>query len=153
MVYTLCAVMKSRITLDARLRYILATDIAAFVAAAALVFIVSRIHSLVSSLAAWLLAAALLAGFAVDIVLWLVMGIRRVELDGEELTLTVGRARRVHRLTPRDVTRVHVTTRLGRRAVVIRTVNGPRIRIPEDAFPREPFGRFTGALEEWSAGR
>ena len=142
--------MSSRISIDARLRYVLTTDAVAFLAAAILIFLVSRIRSLVSLLAVWLLVAALVVGLAVEIALWLLAGIRRVELEDDVLTLTVGRHRRMHRVERADLARLRVTRRLGRVAVRVRLRSGARLRIPEDAFPREAFARLLSELERWA---
>jgi hypothetical protein len=141
--------MSARISIDAHLRYVLATDAIAFLAAAVLIFLVSRIRSFVSPLAVWLLVAALVFGLAVEIALWLRGGIRRVELEDDVLTLTVGRRRRTHRVQRADLARLRVTRRLGRMALVLRLRSGARIRIPEDAFPRQAFIRLLSELQRW----
>jgi hypothetical protein len=142
--------MSARISIDAHLRYVLATDAVAFLAAAILIFLVSRVRSLVSPLALWLLVAALVFGLGVEIALWLLAGIRRVELDDDVLTLTVGRRRRTHRVERADLARLRVTRRLGRSTVLVRLRSGARLRIPEDAFPREAFTRLLSELERWA---
>ena len=142
--------MSTRITADAHLRYVLFTDAAVFVVGALLIILVSRVRSLVSPLAAWLLMAALVIGFAVEIILWLLVGVRRVELAEDALTLTVGRRRRTHRVQRQDLARIRITRHLGRTALLLKLRTGARLRIPEDAFPRDAFARLLSALEGWN---
>lgn len=145
--------MSTRISVEAHLRYVLATDAVAFAAAAILIILVSRIRSLISPLAVWLLAAALVFGLAIEIVLWILLGVRRVELEDDALTLTVGRRQQKHRVERQDLARLRVTRRLGRTAVTVRLRSGARLRIPEDAFPKEAFARLLDALAAWSHPR
>jgi len=142
--------MGTRISINAHIRYVLGTDVVVFVVAAVLIVLASRIRSLISPLALWLLLAALVVGFAVEILLWIFLGVRRVELEEDALTLTVGRQWRAHRVERQDVIRVQVTRRLGRGALLLRLRTGARLRIPEDAFPRESFARLLDALARWT---
>ena len=142
--------MSTRLAADARLRYVLFTDAAVFAVGALLIVLVSRVRSLVSPLAAWLLLAALVIGFAVEITLWLLLGVRRVELEADALTLTVGRRRRIHRIERQELSRVRITRHLGRTTLLLKLRTGARLRIPEDAFPREAFARLLAGLEAWS---
>ncbi len=141
--------MSTRISAEARLRYVLVTDAAVFVVGVLLIVLVSRIRSLVSPLAAWLLLGALVVGFALEITLWILRGVRRVELEEDALILTVGSDRRTRRVQRRDIVRIRITSRLGRTALHLRLANGARLRIPEDAFPREAFARLVSALQRW----
>jgi hypothetical protein len=142
--------MSTRFSADAHLRYVLFTDAAVFSVGALLIVLLSRVRSLVSPLAAWLLLAALVIGFAVEITLWLLLGVRRVELEEYTLTLTVGRSRRTHRVERQDLSRIRITRHLGRTSLLLKLKTGARLRIPEDAFPREAFARLLSALERWN---
>jgi hypothetical protein len=142
--------MSTRFSADAHLRYVLVTDAAVFLVAAILIVLLSRVRSLVSPLAMWLLLAALVIGLAAEIALWLVMGVRRVEVVDDTLTLTVGRSRRAHRVERQEIARMRITHRLGRTALHLRLKTGAKLRIPEDAFPREAFARLLSALERWT---
>jgi hypothetical protein len=142
--------MSTRFSTDAHLRYVLFTDAAVFVVGALLVILASRLRSLVSPLAAWLLLAALVVGFAVEITLWLLRGVRRVEVDENTLTLTVGRRRKIQSVERQDIARMQVSRHLGRTALLVKLKTGARLRIPEDAFPREAFAQLLSALEGWN---
>jgi hypothetical protein len=142
--------MSTRFSAEARLRYVLFTDAAVFVAGALLIVLISRVRSLVSPLAAWLLFAALATGFAVEIALWVLLGVRRVELEGDTLFITAGRRRLTHRVERQDLARIRITRHLARSTLLLKLRTGARLRIPEDAFPREAFARLLSALERWN---
>lgn len=138
-----------QVILDAHPRYLIATDVVAFVLAAALVLLVSRIPMLLSGLACTLLIALLALGFGLDVLRWWRQGIRSVELDDSTLTVLRGPWLAARRIERRQVTGLRIPWRPGRRAAILRVSHGRRLVITEDAFPREAFARFLTALDAW----
>jgi hypothetical protein len=141
----------ARSSVDAHIRYIIATDAAAFLMGVLLLSALFLVPGMISALALWLLVAGLAVGLALHVLLWFFRGIRFLELFDETLTVYRGRnlkSRCVPRLT---VSQVTVTRLLGRRTAVLLLISRKKVRIPEDAFPREAFARFLDALFEWAA--
>ncbi len=140
-----------KLSFEAHLRYVLATDIAGFLLGLLLLFLVSRIRSLISPLAFVLLLIALAAGFALDVILWVVRGVRSVELDDDALTLYRGASMTPQRIGRSSVQRIRIVQRMGRRTVVMQLGGLRRARVNEEAFPRESFGRLITALRDWGS--
>ena len=141
----------ARASIDAHIRYIIATDAAAFLIGMVLLCALSLVPKALSALALWLLLAGLAIGLVMDVLLWFFRGIRSVELSDDAITMYRGRgleSRRIERHMVRDVT---VTRRLGRRTAMILLTSKEKVRITEDAFPREAFARFLNALCGWGA--
>jgi hypothetical protein len=141
--------MGPRISANAHPRYIVVTDISAFALVTLLLLLVSRIPSILSPLALISFLAAFALGFAAHIGLWLLRGIRSVDLDDDALLLYRGASLTLHRVERRLLRGVRIRRGMGRRMALLRLASGKRLRIPEDAFPREAFARFLAALEEW----
>lgn len=141
----------ARASIDAHIRYIIATDAAAFLIGMVLLCALSLVPKALSALALWLLLAGLAIGLGMDVLLWFFRGIRSVELSDDAITMYRGRgleSRRIERHMVRDVT---VTRRLGRRTAMLLLTSKEKVRITEDAFPREAFARFLNALCGWGA--
>jgi hypothetical protein len=138
-----------KMSFQAFLRYILATDLAAFLLGALIVLLASRIRDLLSPLAAVAVIAALALAFGGDLMIWVSRGIRSIEIDGETLTLFRGRE-----LTPQIITRQEIVTlatkrRFMRRTVTMRLSGLKVVRITEEAFSPEVFSRFLSVLAGW----
>jgi hypothetical protein len=134
---------------EAHLRYILATDLTAFLFAALLVLLVSRIRAIISPLAVVVVIASLALAFAGDVALWLYRGIRSIELDEQTLTLFRGEALKPQVLARDAVVSVEIKRRFLRRVVLLRLSRVLVVRITEEAFPQEVFNRFLAALSGW----
>ncbi len=143
------ALMDTRISVDAHPRYIIATDAASFAIGAVLLLVVSRIRSFLSPLAVAILITCLAIGFGFDILIWFLKGIRSIELDDESLTLYRGPSLEVRRIDRGMVTAVTLRSRVGKRSAVVLLGAKQKLRIAEDAFPKEPFERFLSALAGW----
>ena len=141
--------MNDRLVLDAHPRYLITTDAASFAAAAAILLAVSRIRSLLSPLAVIILISCLALGFGLDVLIWYARGVRSIELDEESLTVYRGPRLEMQRFTREMVTAVSLRRRLWRQGAVILLGPKHRLRIMEDAFPKEPFERFLTALADW----
>jgi hypothetical protein len=141
--------MPMQVTLNAHPRYLIATDLIAFVLAAALVLLLTRIPMLLSPLAAALLVAALAALFGVEILVWFRHGIRSVEMDDASVTIFRGPGFFPRRIERGSIARIRIPRRPGRRVVIVKVSAGDRITIAEDAFPREAFARFLSAIGSW----
>lgn len=141
--------MNNRVSVNAHPRYLIATDAASFAIGAVLLLLVSRIRLFLSPLAVVLLIICLAMGFGFDILIWFLNGIRSIELDGESLTLYRGLSLETQRINCETITAVSVRSRLGRRSVVLLLGEKHKLRIAEDAFPREEFARFLSALAGW----
>ena len=80
---------------------------AGFLLGVALLVAARFVPQLISPLAFWLLVAALVAGFGVDLFLWFSRGVRAIELDGDTLIIHRGRRRfvrqRIERTSVRSV--------------------------------------------------
>jgi hypothetical protein len=141
--------MKPLFRMDARPLLIVAADVGAFLLAVLLLALLTLVRSLLSPLAFGVLAAALAAGFGLDLLLWMRRGIRSIEIDPDQLTLYRGPS-----MVPQRVPRVAVSSSravrgLGRRVALLRMVHGRPIRIPEDAFAHAEFSRFLTHLSGW----
>ena len=141
--------MKPLFRMDARPLLIVAADVGAFLLAVLLLALLTLVRSLLSPLAFGVLAAALAAGFGLDLLLWMRRGIRSIEIDPDQLTLYRGPS-----MVPQRVPRVAVSSSravrgLGRRVALLRMVRGRPIRIPEDAFAHAEFSRFLTHLSGW----
>lgn len=134
---------------QAHLRYMLATDIAAFLFAALLVLIASRIRAIISPLAVVIVIAAFAIAFAGDVALWLYRGIRSIDLDEQTLTLFRGMDLKAHSFTRETVAGVEIKRRFLRRMVILRLSRIRAIRITEEAFPHEVFNNFLEAISGW----
>jgi hypothetical protein len=141
--------MDTRITLTAHLRYLAATDGAAFLIIVLLLFGASRIRILLSPLAVLALSLLTAAGFGAHVWLWLRRGIHAVEVDDDSITVYRGSARAAQRLERGAIESIRVVNRLGWRAIVVHPRSGRGIRIGEDAFPREDFLKACGVLGAW----
>jgi hypothetical protein len=141
--------MKTQVSLSAHSRYLIASDLVAFVLITIVLLAVFLIPTLLSLLAFSLLSLCVGIGFGVDIALWFRRGIRSVELDDEALTLYRGKELVPRRIERKTVGGVAIRRVIGRRSAVVRLSDGKRVRIPEDAFPPEAFARFLAALESW----
>jgi hypothetical protein len=139
----------TRITLTAHPRYLAATNGAAFLLIVLLLLAASRIRVLLSPLAVLVLSLFTAALFGAQILVWFRRGIRVVEVDADSLTIYRGSARVAQRLERGAIARIRIVHRLGWHAVVVHLRSGRRIRIGEDAFPREEFLRACGALGAW----
>jgi hypothetical protein len=141
-----------------------AIEAAGFALGAALLVAARFVPQLVSPLAFWLLAAALAAGFGVDLLLWISRGVRAIELDGDTLALRRGRGRTVQRIERASVVGVRSRRSWGGRAIelILRGAGGPsvarlarqllrrdRVVLKDDAFDREAFARLAGLLSTW----
>ncbi len=141
--------MDTRISVDAHSRYLIATNAASFAIAAVLILLLSRIRSVLSPLAVVILITCLAIGFGFDVLTWFLKGIRSIELDDESLTLYRGPSLEMQRINRGTVTAVSLRSRLWRRGAVVLFGERRRLRISEDAFPKEPFERFLTALADW----
>ena len=134
---------------QAHLRYMLATDIAAFLFAALLVLIASRVRAIISPLAVVIVIAAFAAAFAGDVALWLYRGIRSIDLDDQTLTLFRGMDLKAQSFTRETVAGVEIKRRFLRRMVILRLSRIRAVRITEEAFPHEIFSNFLEAISGW----
>ena len=141
--------MNDRVVLDAHPRYLITTDAASFAIAAVILLAASRIRSFLSSLAVIILIIGLALGFGFDVLMWHLRGIRSIELDDDSLTIYRGPRLEMRRFTRGMVTGVSLRRRLWRQGAVILLGPKSRLRIAEDAFPKEPFERFLTALADW----
>ena len=141
--------MDTRVSVDAHPRYLIATDAASFLIAAVLLLIVSRIRSLLSPLAVVILITCLAIGFGFDVLIWFLKGIRSIELDDESLTIYRGPSLEMRRIDRGMVTAVFLRSRLWKRGAVVMLGPKHKLRIAEDAFPKEQFERFLSALTGW----
>ncbi|MGA2479010.1 MAG: hypothetical protein ABSG63_09720 [Spirochaetia bacterium] len=137
-------------SLDAHLRYLLATDVAVFAIGSVLLIALRLIQRIFSPLAIALMVAGLGVLLGLDLLRWHLKGIRSLRLESEDLTLYRGPGLAVRRVPRRAITSFRVSHRLGKRTAVLRLAKGRRVRIPEDAFPREAFARFLADLEPWA---
>jgi hypothetical protein len=142
--------MAARITLHAHIRYLVAANAAALLLVALLLAVVTLFRWLLSPLAAVLLGMLAASLFAAEILLWRARGIQAVEVDEDSLTLYRGRGRSARSLPRGSVARVRVVNRLGWRTLLVYPRSGRRVRIAEDAFPREEFLRLCEILRSWN---
>jgi hypothetical protein len=142
---------KARSSVDAHIRYIIAIDASAFLIGVVLLCALSLIPKTISALALGLLIAGLAVGLGMDVLLWFFRGIKSMELSDDALTVYKGRGLESRRIQRRMVKEVTVTRRLGRRTAMLLLTSRERLRISEDAFPREAFARFLNALCRWGA--
>ncbi len=133
----------------AHLRYLLATDAAAFLFATLLVLLASRIRALLSPLAVVVVIAALAVAFGCDVALWIFRGIRSIELDEETLTLLRGRELKPQTITKDGIAGLEIRRRFMRRTVSVRLSRFHVVRITEEAFSPEVFSRFLAVLAGW----
>jgi hypothetical protein len=155
--------MKPQFRMDARPVLLFTAAAGALLLCVVLLLLAMLVHALISWLALILLVVALGAGLAAEVLVWVLRGIRCVEIDADTLTICRGRSLAARRSIPRaSVIAVRTARRFGRRIAVLRLdglrPNGPRpkaqrqVRIAEDAFPREQFTRFLAVLETWRRG-
>jgi hypothetical protein len=142
--------MDTRISIHAHPRYLVTTDAAALILVELLLFIVSRIRVLLSPLAFQVLGVGVLIGFAADVAWWFWKGTRAAEVSEERLTLWTGPTLMPTEIPRSTILRSRIIRRPGSRRVLIRTMSGKRLRISENAFPRDEFTRFLAALEAWA---
>ena len=145
--------MNINVSIHAHPRYLIATDAAALFLVELLLFAVSRIRYLVSPLAFLLLGIAAILGFAADVGLWFWKGIRAADLSDDALTVYRGPSLQREVLIRATVLNVKISHLPGSRKVRLRTLSGRRVRIVENAFPREEFTRFLNALVQWTPPR
>jgi hypothetical protein len=143
-------IMKSAISIQSHLRYLVATDAAALLVAELLLFALSRIRVLISPLAFLLLGIGVIAGFAADVGLWFWRGIRAAEISDEQLTVYRGRSLFPETYLRSVIMSVRISRLPGSRSARLQTLSGRRLRITENAFPREEFSRLLAALREWA---
>lgn len=141
--------MNIHVLIHAHPRYLIATDTAAFLLVELLLFAASRIRYAVSPLAFLLLGTGVLAGFAADVGFWFWRGIRAAEITDEVLIVYSGRSLAPRALPRTTILSAKISRLPGSRRARFRTLSGQRMRITENAFPREDFTRFLAALEEW----
>jgi hypothetical protein len=137
-------------SLDAHPRYLLATDIAAFLLGTLVLAALGWIPRFISPLAVGLLVACLAVLLGLDLLRWHLHGIRSLRLEGEDLTVYRGTGLAAQQVPRRALASLRVSRRLGKRTAVLRLSNGKKLRIAEDAFPREAYARFISALEQWA---
>jgi len=137
------------VSIHAHPRYLIATDASALLLVELALFCLSRIRFAVSPLAFLLLGAAVLAGFAADVCFWFWKGIRAAEITEEVLFLNLGRSFMAQALRRTTIQTAKISRLPGSRKVRLRTFSGQRVRITENAFPREGFSRFLAAVEAW----
>jgi len=138
-----------KMSFQANLRYVLATDLAAFLLAALIVLLASRIRALLSPLAVVIVIAALALVFAGDVAIWLTRGVRSVEVDEHSLTVYRGRDLKAKVITREEITGLVIQRRFMRRTVTIRLSRLKAVRITEEAFSPEAFSRFLSVLAGW----
>jgi hypothetical protein len=138
-----------KMSFQAHLRYILTTDLAAFLVAVLIVLLATRIRSLLSPLALVLVIAVLALVFIVDVALWLTRGIRSVEVDEQSLTIYRGRDLKATVIPRQQVAGIVIRKRLMRRAVTVKLSRFKAERITEEAFSAEVFSRFLSVLAGW----
>ncbi len=136
-------------TIHAHSRYLIVTDAVVLVLVEALLFGVGRVRVLLSPLAFWLLSAAVLVGFALDVAAWYWKGVRAVEVDDDLLTVYRGRSLSAQAFSRSSIVRLKVTRFPGARRVRLRASSGRREKIAEQAFPRDEFTRFLSIMETW----
>ena len=134
---------------QAHLRYILTTDLTAFLLAVLIVLLASRIRALLSPLAVVVVIAALAFALGVDLMVWLRRGIRLIEVDDQTLTLLRGRDLKPQVIRREEVARLVTKRRLWRREVAMRLSRLNTVRITEEAFSPEAFSRFLSVLAVW----
>jgi hypothetical protein len=140
-------------SLDAHPRYLIATDVVVFVVAAAIVIVLGRIPRIFSPLALGLMIAGLAVLLGLDLLRWHLRGIRSVRLDADGIVLYRGPRLVETRRERRQLLSLGVRHRLGRRTAVVKFSGSRPVRIAEDAFPREAFGRFLVSLGQWARPR
>ncbi len=138
-----------KMSFQAHLRYILTTDLVAFLVAALIVMLASRIRALISPLAVVVVVAALFLTFGGDVVVWLKQGIRSIEVDDQSMTLYRGRELKARVIARQDVTAVVIRKRFLRRTVTVRLSRFKAVRITEEAFSAEVFSRFLSVMAGW----
>lgn len=142
------------VRLSSRPSRILVIDAAGFLLGAVVLVAARFVPQLLSPLAFWLLAAALAAGFGIDLMLWVRRGVRAIELEGQTLILRRGRARAEQRIERADVRCVSTRRRWGGRSIEVKTRDrGHRRRtvLRDDAFDREEFSGLAELLERWNS--
>ncbi len=135
--------------LSARPGRLVALDVTGFVLGAALLVAIRLIPQLISPLAFWLLLAALAAAFALDVLRWLLRGVRSVELAGDTLTLRSGRLPAVRRIERAAVREARSRRRWGGRTLAITLRTGGRLRLGDDAFDPAAFALLAERLSAW----
>lgn len=141
--------MSARISVQAGISRLVAPSIGAFVLVELLLFVLTRVATLLSLLAFGVLSMLVAGGFAAEIIRWQVRGIRFVELDEEVLTLYRGPGLELRQVQRQSVRGIRISSRLGRRTARIDLNMGKAVRIRGDAFPDAPFERFCAALAAW----
>jgi hypothetical protein len=126
-----------------------AIDAAGFALGAVLLVAARFIPQLVSPLAFWLLAAALAAGFGVDLLAWFFRGIRAIELDGDTLVLRRGRGRSVQRIPRASVRGVRARRSWRGQTIELKRRGLSCVVLRDDAFDREAFAGLADRLASW----
>jgi len=134
---------------QAHARYLIATDLAAFVFATLVVLVASRIRALISPLAVLVVIAALAVVFGCDVALWIYRGVRSIELDEDSITLFRGSELKPLVISRREIAGLETRRRLMRRVVVVKRWGARAVRITEEAFAPEAFSRFLTVLADW----
>ena len=134
---------------EAHLRYILTTNVAAFLFAALIVLLASRIRAFISPLAVVVVILALAVAFGGEAALWVSRGIHSIELHDQTLVLYRGRKRVSQLISRKDVLVVTTRRRFMRRVVLVRLSPFHTVRITEEAFSPEVFNDFLTALVSW----
>jgi hypothetical protein len=130
---------------------VVVTDAVALVAGVLILVALSRLRLLFSALAIGLLAGALVVYLAVDVLLWILRGVREVKMSAEAVVLVIGRNRETRRIGADEIGGIRMTRRLGRRRIVIlpRSTEGRTLRktaISDDAFSREDFAKISKGI-------
>lgn len=141
--------MSVHLSIRAELRYLVVTDACALVLAELVLAALRRLPMLLSPLASVLLGVLIALGFAADVAIWLWTGARTVELSDNELTVFRGQFLSALTISRTAIARLRVRRFIGVGVVRLRTRSGQRVRICENAFPREEFRRFLTTLETW----
>jgi hypothetical protein len=130
---------------------VVVTDAVALVAGVLILVALSRLRLLFSTLAIGLLAGAFAVYLAVDVLLWMLRGVREVKVSAEAVVLVIGRNRETRRIGADEIGGIRLTRRLGRRRIVIlpRSTEGRTLRktaISDDAFSREDFEKISKGI-------
>jgi hypothetical protein len=141
--------MKPDISVEAHVRYMAAPSAGAGLIIVLVLFLLTRIASVLSTLAFVALSAAVLAGLGVEIAVWHARGTRRIELSGRTLTLFSGKTLEPLRIERARVERTRIRSALGLRTLTLYLLSGERVRLSSQAFPEEQFSLFLEAMSTW----
>jgi hypothetical protein len=152
--YTFCLMTEmAPASIDAHPRYIVTTDVVVFVLAAVIVIALGRIPRIFSPLALGLAITGVAVLLGLDLLRWHLAGIRSVRLDVNGMVLYRGPRLQETRRERRQFLSLRVKHWPGRRTAIVKFAGSRAVRIPDDAFPREAYGRFLVSLEQWARPR